>query len=275
VKLPRPNLKTPKVKAPKIKLPPAVGAMVDNLRERGLLPVAVVLVVAILAVPFLLSGGSQSPAPNPKPAAAATAGALQTQQAVVLANDPGIRDYKKRLNGPPKDPFKQQFAAPTSGGGNASTGVTQTGGASSAGTSGAPPSGGTPSGTSSGKPSSAPVPGAGVYYYAADMYVGVAGKKMKLWKNVKHGASLPNDNVRAAVFISVPIDKPGVAQFVISSAVVDIGGDGHCSLGSGGCELIRLKVGDTMKLTYGNGTTYAVKLARTYPLTTTLSSGSK
>jgi hypothetical protein len=251
-----------------VKLPPAVAAVVDNLRERGLLPVAALLVAAIVAVPFLLSGGSQSPPPSPKPAAAVTAGALQTQQAVVLANDPGVRNYKKRLNGAPKDPFKQQYAAPASGGGTAATGVTQTGGnTSSAGTSGAPPTGGTPSST--------PVPSSGVYYYAADMYVGVAGKKMKLWKNVKHGASLPNDNVRAAAFLGVPLDKSGVAQFVISSAVVDIGGDGHCALGGSSCELITLKVGDTMKLTYGNGTTYAVKLASTYPLAAALSSGTK
>jgi hypothetical protein len=279
VKLSRPTLKTPKIKAPKVKrpevkLPPAVTAVIDNLRERGLLPVAVLLVVAIVAVPFLLSGGSEAPPPKPQPSAAVAADAAQTQQAVVLADQQGVRDYKKRLDGSPTDPFKQQYAAPASGGGTAATGVTQTGGGTSAGGSSGDTSGGASS-SGGGVPSSTPVPGSSVSYYAADMYVGLAGKKLKLWKNVKHGASLPNENVRAAVFLGVPLDKAGVAQFVISSAVVDIAGDGHCSLGSGTCELIRLKVGDTMKLTYGNGKTYAVKLARTYPTTTTLSSGGK
>jgi hypothetical protein len=272
VKLTPPKLKAPKVKAPnvkkpEVKLPPAVAGVIDILRERGLLPVAVLLIAAIVAVPFLLSGGSEAPPPKAQPSAGVAADAVQTQQAVVLADQQGVRDYKKRLDGSPTDPFKQQYPAPASGGGDASTGVTQTGGdASSAGSA--------TGGTGSTTPSS-PSAGNGIYYYAADMYVGVAGKKMKLWKNVKHGVSIPNDNARAAVFLGVPLDKAGVAQFVISSDVVNIAGDGHCALGGDVCELIRLKVGDTMKLTYGNGTTYAVKLAATYPRTTTLSSGSK
>lgn len=271
MKLTPPNFKSPKVKAPKVKkpevkLPPAVAGVIDNLRERGLLPVAVLLIAAIVAVPFLLSGGSQAPPPKAQPSPAVAADAVQTQQAVVLADQQGVRDYKKRLDGSPSDPFKQQYPAPASGGGDASTGVTQT----SSGTSGSSaPTGGTSTS------SSTPTPGTGVYYYAADMYVGVAGKKMKLWKNVKQGTPVPNDKVRAAAFIGVPVDKSEVAQFVISSAVVKIAGDGHCLLGSGACELITLKVGDTMKLTYGNGTTYAVRLAATYPLGTTLSAPSK
>jgi hypothetical protein len=265
VKLPRPSLKTPKVKAPELKLPPAVGAVIDNLRERGLLPVAVLLVVAIVAVPFLLAGGSESPPPKPGPSAAVTVAAAETQQAVILANDPGVRDYKKRLDGPPKDPFKQQYVPPATGGGDATSGVTQVGGGD---TSGATPSGGSSSGGSSSTPSSSPKQAKGGYfYYAADLYVGVAGKKLKLWKNVKRGVSLPNNNVRAAAFIGVPVDKPKVAQFLLSSDVVNVSGDGHCALGSDGCESVRLKVGDTMKITWANGVTYAVKLVATHLIT--------
>ncbi|MDX6504665.1 MAG: hypothetical protein QOE29_1790, partial [Gaiellaceae bacterium] len=53
---------------------------------------------------------------------------------------------------------------------------------------------------------------------------------------------------------------------LLSSDVVQVSGDGHCALGST-CESVRLKVGDTMRLTYTNGVTYAVKLASTHVVT--------
>ena len=269
----KPNIRMPKVKAPQFRkpqfrgrelaLPPTVTGAIENLRERGLLPVAIVLVAAILAVPFLLSGGSSSPPPKAEPSAEAAADAVETQQAVVLANNPGVREYKKRLDGSSKDPFVQQYKVPESGGGGAATGVQQVGGgtgsveptAPAGGTGGASETTATPDGSSA---------KSGLYHYGADLYVSVAGKKNpKLWRNVKRTTSLPNKNVKVAAFIGVPIDKPDVATFLVSSDVVQIGGKGNCTLGDG-CELISVKVGDQIKLTAANGVTYAIKVADTY-----------
>ena len=180
----------------------------------------------------------------------------------MLANNPGVREYKKRLDGSAKDPFVQQYKVPESGGGTAATGVQQVGG----GTGSVEPTAtatGSASDTSS-KPAGSSAQG-GLYHYGADLYVGAAGKKNpKLWRNVKRTTSLPNKNVKVAAFIGVPIDKPGVATFLVSSDVVNIAGKGNCTLGDDGCELISVKVGDQIKLTAANGVTYAIKVADTY-----------
>jgi hypothetical protein len=257
-----PKTKAPRIKTPEISLPPAIAGVVDNLRDRGLLPVAGLLVAAIVAVPFLLSGGSSSPPPPKTDAtAAAAADAIETQQAVVLAGNPGVREYKKRLNNSHSDPFVQQYQAPASGGGDASTAVVQTGsdpGVEPTNT-GTAPSGGTTTNTGTKTHH--------LYYYAADLYVGVAGKKLKLWPDVKRGITIPNDNVPAVSFLGVPVDSPGSALFAISDDVVEVSGTGHCELGDHGCELVRVKIGNTLKFTYVNGVTYAVKLAGTHRVT--------
>src|SRR5215211_5737322 len=87
------------------------GDVVYDLRSRGLLPVVILLVVALVAVPMLISRGSKdSSASSLQPSSAVAEAAPETQNAVV-SYSPGIRDYKKRLDDlSPKDPFRQQFA---------------------------------------------------------------------------------------------------------------------------------------------------------------------
>ncbi len=257
-----PRIKAPRVSTPDIKLPPTVAGAIDNLRERGLLPVALLLVAAIVAVPFLLSGGSSSPPPKSEPTAAATDEAIETQQAVVLADSPGVREYKRRLDGSPKDPFVQQFQNPASGGGGEATGVEQVGG----GTGSVEPTGtGGGTGGAAATPTGSKAPSGGLYHYGADIYVSVAGKKNpKLWKNVKRATPIPNENVKVAAFVGVPIDRPNVATFLVSSDVLKIAGKGRCTLGDDGCELISIKIGEQVKLTAPSGVTYSIKLADTY-----------
>src|SRR4029078_5455851 len=57
----RPNPGTPSFMS-KASMPKPVAGVVDDLRERGLLPVALVPIAAIVAVPFVLSSGAQPPA---------------------------------------------------------------------------------------------------------------------------------------------------------------------------------------------------------------------
>ena len=67
-----------------------------DLRDRRLLPVVIALAVAIVAVPFLLGGGGSDPVPPPVPAATSQAGAggADPLSPVVLADVPGLRDYR-------------------------------------------------------------------------------------------------------------------------------------------------------------------------------------
>ena len=244
-------------------MPPTVTGAIENLRERGLLPVAIVLVAAILAVPFLLSGGSSSPPPpKAEPSAAAAADAIQTQQAVVLANNPGVREYKKRLDGSAMDPFFQQYKVPEERGRD--RGHRRPAGRRRDRERRA-------HGNRDREPER--------HVFDARRLVGARRplplrrgslrrrrrkKNPKLWRNVKRTTSLPNKNVKVAAFIGVPIDKPDVATFLVSSDVVNIAGKGKCTLGGDGCELISVKVGDQIKLTAANGVTYAIKVADTY-----------
>src|SRR5262245_64783581 len=88
------------------------GDVIYDLRSRGLLPVVIVVLIAMVAVPVLISrGGSDSSSATLQPTAGTAQAPPETQAAVVSYTPAGIRDYKRRLNDlSPKDPFRQQFA---------------------------------------------------------------------------------------------------------------------------------------------------------------------
>lgn len=84
-----------------------------DLKERRLLPLVGLAIVAIIAVPFLLSGGSsESEAVAPPVHGAKAVGSSESGSLTVVRSDPGLRDYRKRLHRKPTDPFKQHFTAP-------------------------------------------------------------------------------------------------------------------------------------------------------------------
>ena len=121
----------PELKKPDLKVPPFVGDLYYDLRERRLLPILVLAVVAIVAVPILLGGGSEEEESG-SASAGAIAGTSGTQAShfTVVESKPGLRDYRKRLaRRSPTDPFKQRFTGqelgnaelnPESGGGSVS-----------------------------------------------------------------------------------------------------------------------------------------------------------
>jgi hypothetical protein len=105
--------KGPELKKPDLKVPPFLGDLYYDLRERRLLPILALAVVAIVAVPFLLGGGSEEEEAGTGSAGAGPiAGASGTQAShfTVVESKPGLRDYRKRLaRRSPTDPFKQRF----------------------------------------------------------------------------------------------------------------------------------------------------------------------
>jgi len=105
------KLKGPDLKMPDLKVPGFVTDLYYDLRDRRLLPLVGFVLVAIVAVPFLLSGGSSESGP-PKVEPPVDDSANASQLTVVKAT-PGLRDYRKRLQGrSPKDPFKAPETKP-------------------------------------------------------------------------------------------------------------------------------------------------------------------
>jgi hypothetical protein len=116
--------KGPQLKLPEPKLPAFLADLFYDLRDRRLLPLIALVVVAIVATPFLLGQKSETELP---PAAAGAIAALRetsgkTSTLTVVEAQPGLRDYRKRLRGrKPTDPFRQLGEPGGAKGGGGST----------------------------------------------------------------------------------------------------------------------------------------------------------
>lgn len=143
------KLKGPELKMPELKVPDFLADLYYDLRDRRLLPLVALVVVAIAAVPFLLGGDVEQPQlPDPgAEVAALEASAGKTSRLTVVEATPGLRDYHKRLQGRvPTDPFEQHFTGSADGSASSSSSGDSSGSSS-------PPEA---SGEESGTPESAP-----------------------------------------------------------------------------------------------------------------------
>ncbi len=104
-----PELKLPDLR--NVRAPAFVEDLYYDLKDRRLLPLVALGIVAIIAVPFLLSGGSDQPEVTQPVVGGPTASDAHASLTVVRSN-PGLRDYRKRLHRKATDPFKQHFTAP-------------------------------------------------------------------------------------------------------------------------------------------------------------------
>jgi hypothetical protein len=193
--------------------------LLNDLVERRLWPVALLLVAALIAVPLVLAksappdNGADSSAAIAAQAAAADAAAKPADDAVVsvAAQAP----HGAPLHGKAKNPFKQQHVpkkptiAPTNG--------APVGGATP-GTGGGPATGG-----NSGHPT------------------GKAGGRLRSITDVPRLTPLPNASNPVAIFLGMRKDHE-TAVFMISSDV-RVQGDGKCVPSKDDCEAIELKQG--------------------------------
>lgn len=108
------KLKGPDLKLPTPRLPLFLVDLYYDLRDRRLLPLVLLAVVAIAAAPFLLSGSSdEQPPPVAADGAAGGAPSSPGSELTVVRSAPGLRDYRKRLRRrSATDPFKQRYTAP-------------------------------------------------------------------------------------------------------------------------------------------------------------------
>lgn len=244
------------------KIPAPLSQLYSDLRERKLLPIVALLVLAVIAVPVLLGGGGDSaPLPPLASGSAATndgaSGAKQLEP-VVLADAPGLREYQKRLDSfDQRNPFRQQYKPKA-------TEEDSTSAASSAVPAGATPSGDVPT-TPTDTPTGTGNSGGGTtvetftIFYEIDVKTGELGKAKKQ-NGVELLAYLPGKKRPVVQFVGVTrgLDK---AVFVVSPAATNAGGDGKCVPNKSSCEFLTLSIGKAHTFVYDlNGRTYRIKL---------------
>lgn len=278
------------LKLPEMKVPLVLSDLFYDLRERRLLPLVALLVVALVAVPFLLSDsgtdseGSATPAPE-----AGAAQAREVSQLTVVQTDHGLREPDKRLgHRAPKDPFIQQYTGPANGGAevaqastsstpSTSTSVTTEGGSEPVGGAPAVP----PSSTTPAEPSPAS-PGTSddeitIFTFAVDLKIVKTttdedGKKSKsepeTRERVLPSATLPGKKTQVITYLGIS-PKTKKPLFLVSDEVTSIFGEAECVAGSGSCQLLELEQGFPLTFLYGpNDVRYKFTVLDIEPLAT-------
>jgi hypothetical protein len=289
-----PDLKVPDLKD--LKAPQFLVDLYWDLRDRHLLPILGLVVVAIVAVPFLLGGSKENrpatsalpsaSAPSPEPGAGASASRLTVVQA-----EPGLRDYRKRLrDDSPTNPFKQRYISPVlkgtklGGGGGGSNSTSTSTVTTTTGGGGSGSSGGGESAPGSTSPASPPptLPGGGqapnpgeLVYYAEALDVQIThtatkkggGKETSgptVRKRVLPYSGLPSDKVPVVVYMG-PNPKTRQPMLLVSDAVASIFGEAKCLSGNETCQLLEVEPGMPETFSYGpNLDRYKINVLKIY-----------
>ncbi len=289
--------KGPEIKLSELRVPGFVQDVYYDLKDRHLLPLAAILLVAIVVVPFALSksseGADEADAGAVATTTTAAAGGNGGSGELVAKSAPGLRAYQRRLDHlTSKNPFHQQYRdGETSGegggsgeGGSAST-VTTTETSETVESETSYESGGSGGSENGG--------GRGHltwYSYAIDVKVttgaaegssraktgnelSVAGgtsggapvlaqgdAKAQLRRNLPELTMLPSREAPALTYMGSTKDGKK-ALMLISSDVTGLFGDAKCVIGSSTCQLLALEVGLPETVVYGgNNRTFKIEV---------------
>lgn len=264
--------KGPELKMPDLKVPDFLLDVYYDLRERHLLPLVAILLVALVALPIVLSSGSSSS--EPEAAIATPSTALPTSKLIVARAAPGLREYKKRLVGTPKDPFKQQYAKAegekAEGVGSVSSSEESSVTVESSESSGAPTeTSETPEPVPPSEGNGEPAESGHLQYFSFAIDVRVtpgSSEEKKPEATVRHGqpdmTMLPSRAVPALTFVGVTKDQKN-AVMLVSDRVTGLFGDAKCIEGTERCQLIALEPGIAETVVYGaNSRTYRIELVK-------------
>jgi hypothetical protein len=237
------------------------GDVVYDLRNRGLLPLAVLLLVAMVAAPIIITRGGEGAAapPSTELAAKSAADLAPENQAAVLAYDPGVRNYRERLNdAASKNPFQQQFSAPVVAAGDAASDS----GASASGGGGG--GGGTATGSGGSGGSVETSKTTKYFFYETDVAVGTAAGKLQRRNEIDVFSFLPSQKAPVLVFLgNVTVGGSNAAAFLVSDDVTSVEGGGDCFPSPDSCQMLALKPGATGDLTYAaDNQVYRIKVLR-------------
>ncbi|MGE0066004.1 MAG: hypothetical protein AB7T48_01515 [Solirubrobacterales bacterium] len=273
-----PLKKGPEIKMPRLKVPDFLVDLYYDLHDRHLLPLAGLLIVALIAVPFLLGGGAdgeggEAGSGGDGGASASSAG-FDRSGALVAEVHPGLRDYRRRLDDlEAKDPFRQQFEEAEEGAGEggeeaSAGGSTTTTEYTTESTEYSAGSTETSTGSSGKDPGN--TAGELTYFsYAIDVRVLAGGSgKATVRRNLPELTMLPSRDTPAIVYMGSTRDGKK-AVMTVSSDVQAIYGDAKCVLGSETCQLLAMETGVPETFVYGGaGKTYKIELLKIHLVTT-------
>jgi hypothetical protein len=240
------------------------GDVIYDLRQRNLLLVAIMLVVGIVAVPVLISTSGPGASAGPVGLTAnASAVAHPEGESAVVAYQPGVRNFKQRLNDlSAKDPFKQQYpaaAAPTLD--QATSTSTSVSGGGSSTTVGSTGSGST-GGNGSGKTKTKVKTETQTYVYETDVLVGESGGVLTRLNRIPQFQFLPGPDKPVLVYLGTTSGGTQ-ALFLVSTDVSSVGGQGTCFPTADKCQLLGLNPGQSADMAYTpDGKTYHVQVAQ-------------
>jgi hypothetical protein len=219
--------KGPDLKLSEIKVPAFLQDVYYDLKDRHLLPVAAILLVAIVAVPIAISGTSSSD--EGAPGAAGEAGASQssagpTSGDLVAESTPGLRDYRRRLDHQQAtDPFKSKAADSEQSPGTAGEGEPESGSSGSSGSAETPESTESTTLPPSEPSSEGTTTHSKLTYYsfAIDVRIsgGSEGNKSRVRRNLPELTMLPSRETPAIVYMGSTRDGKK-AVLTISSDVL-------------------------------------------------------
>jgi hypothetical protein len=271
----------PELKKPEVKVPQGVSDFYQDLRDRRLLPVIALVVVAIVAVPFLLGSSKKAEVPpSTTQAMAKVSGSSvdKKSQFVVVQSTPGLRSYKKRLKGKKTDPFKQRFLGPVTtnaqlgeGGGEETSTVTTGGGSETESVTV------TSSEPESSPPVSAPThisnpnqPGLTLLAWEINVKItkqskGANGSDTKqssgasssaqqepaVRKGVRALTPLPGPKAPVVTYMGPSKKDIHKATLLVSTKVTSIFGESSCANSEDQCQLIEVEPGFPVTLVYG------------------------
>lgn len=264
--------KGPELKLPELKVPPFLSDLYWDLRDRRLLPLVALVVVAIAAVPILLGGkSSQSSSPSTLSVAppAVGSGGSEGSRLVAVEAKPGLRNYHKRLaHRSPTNPFKQRYTSPqlagTQLGGGESTSSTSTTSSTTTSTSTTTTGGGgstthvTTETTESSGGGAPPEGSLRLYTFAADIKIVRSetkpdGKVVHDEPIVRHRvvapAPLPSEKTAAVAYMGM--DKNHQPLLLVSDAVSGVFGEGKCLAGAEACQLLEVEINMPVTFVYG------------------------
>jgi len=252
-----------------------------DLKERRLLPVAILLLAALIAVPvLLLKPASEAPEPvvgveadaAPLPVATTVESTTEGSDLEVFSSKDPFKPVKalgaKKDDGPALSGSGPGSGDPGPGSTGSGSGSGGTGSGSGEAPSGSTGGGTTPPsdpGTGGGDPSPSPSPGPPpaptTFTYMVDLRLG-EGERPRLYRNVQRLTPLPSDRNPQVVFLGVSTDRKEAIFLVDSDLRQD--GEGKCQPSRRDCTFLHLKVSDFQdeQLLYDPATdrTYNLKL---------------
>jgi len=275
------KLKGPDLKMPDLKPPAFVTDLYYDLRDRRLLPLIALAIVAIVAVPILLGGdGEELQVAPPNGTSAGTAPSANASQLTVVEATPGLRDYHTRLGDrSPTNPFKQRYTSVPESAQVQSVETTSVSGAASSGgvTEGSTTTTTAPEGSSGSSGSDGGTAGdeagggsAQRYEFVVDAHVSriekTAGGEEKVTKTEeRHGVpilgQLPGKKTSVTTLLGANAEKRRLV-FLVSHDVRAVTGEFGCiTRGAEVCEILEVSLGTQLEYIYEpTGVRYAIKV---------------